>query len=65
MELLTDPRISKAKYFVSVDIAGGYFAVPVKEEDQDKLTIVSPYVTYENFFGCLLDQRMCVVHMHI
>ncbi|QQP40094.1 Polyprotein of retroviral origin [Caligus rogercresseyi] len=47
MELLTDLQFGEAKYFVAIDMAGAYFAVPVKEEGQEKLTIVSPFGTYK------------------
>ena len=29
-----------AKYITSLDVKGGYWHIPVREEDQDKLTFV-------------------------
>ena len=39
----------KAKYFISLDLAGAYLAVPVEEESQDKLAMT----TCEGLFKCL------------
>ena len=39
----------KAKYFISIDLAGAYLAVPVEEKSQDKLAMT----TCEGLFKCL------------
>jgi len=42
-------EFSKAKYFISIDLAGAYLAVPVEKESQDKLAVT----TCEGLYKCL------------
>jgi hypothetical protein len=42
-------EFGKSKYFISVDLAGAYLAVPVEKESQDKLAVT----TCEGLFKCL------------
>ena len=39
-------RLAGAKYFTTCDAASGYWQIPVEEDDQEKLSIITPFGTY-------------------
>lgn len=39
-------RIGQAEYISTIDLAKGYYQVPVREEDRDKTAFVSPFGKY-------------------
>ena len=41
LECLANEQLAKAKYYVSLDLAGAYLAIPVRAEDQDKLSMIT------------------------
>lgn len=41
LEQIANDQLAKAKFFISIDLAGAYLAVPVKKEDQNKLAMVT------------------------
>ena len=44
---LSDNQFKESKYFISIDLAGAFLAIPVEEGTQDKLSIVTPTGTYK------------------
>jgi hypothetical protein len=50
-------RLASAKYFTTCDAASGYWQIPVHEDDQDKLSFITPEGTYS-----YLVMPMCYVN---
>ena len=40
-------RLSKSKIFTVLDLASGFWQIPVEEEDKEKLSFVTPFGTYK------------------
>lgn len=40
-------RLGKAKIFTVIDLASGFWQIPVEEKDKEKLAFITPFGTYE------------------